>query len=33
MDQFIEYYNFRDYEKAIEDSKTGRTIKAVLKWA
>ncbi|KXX81036.1 Aryl-alcohol dehydrogenase [Madurella mycetomatis] len=32
MDQFIEYYDFKDYEKAIEDSKTGRAIKAVLKW-
>ncbi|KAK4175494.1 putative alcohol dehydrogenase [Triangularia setosa] len=32
LDRFIKYYDFQDYEKAIEDSKTGNAIKAVLKW-
>lgn len=32
LDRFIKYYDFKDYEKAIEDSKTGSAIKAVLKW-
>jgi Zn-dependent alcohol dehydrogenases, class III len=33
MDEFIAYYDFKDYEKAIEDMKSGKVIKAVLKWA
>ncbi|KAK3986039.1 putative alcohol dehydrogenase [Cladorrhinum sp. PSN332] len=32
LDRFIKYYDFTDYEQAIEDSKTGKAIKAVLKW-
>ncbi|KAL1837770.1 hypothetical protein VTJ49DRAFT_3406 [Mycothermus thermophilus] len=32
MEEFIEYYDFEDYEKAIEDIHAGKVIKAVLKW-
>lgn len=33
MEELIQYYDFKDYEKAIEDSHSGKAIKAVLKWA
>ncbi|KAK3903559.1 aryl-alcohol dehydrogenase [Staphylotrichum tortipilum] len=32
MEQFIEYYDFKDYEKAIADTHSGKAIKAVLRW-
>ncbi|KAK3392725.1 chaperonin 10-like protein [Podospora didyma] len=32
MDRFISYYDMKDYATAIEDTKTGKAIKAVLKW-
>jgi Zn-dependent alcohol dehydrogenase len=30
MQEFIQYYDFEDHKKAIED--TGKVIKAVLRW-
>ncbi|KAL2192655.1 chaperonin 10-like protein [Corynascus similis CBS 632.67] len=33
MDEIISYYDFEDYEKAIEDTHSGKVIKAVLKWS
>ncbi|KEZ45865.1 Aryl-alcohol dehydrogenase [Scedosporium apiospermum] len=32
LEELITFYDVKDYEKAIEDSKTGRAFKAVLKW-
>ncbi|KAL2256390.1 hypothetical protein VTK26DRAFT_1749, partial [Humicola hyalothermophila] len=32
MDEFIRYYDFRDYQQAVEDTLSGKVIKAVLKW-
>lgn len=32
MEEFIEYYDFNDYEKAIADTHSGKAIKAVLRW-
>ncbi|KAM7182997.1 putative alcohol dehydrogenase [Rhypophila sp. PSN 637] len=32
MEQFIQFYDVKEYEQAIEDSKSGKVIKAVLKW-
>lgn len=32
FDRFIKYYDFKDYEKVIEDSKMGSVIKVVFKW-
>ncbi|KAK4039000.1 chaperonin 10-like protein [Parachaetomium inaequale] len=32
MERFIKYYDFEDYEKAIEDIHRGEVIKAVLRW-
>ncbi|KAL2270754.1 hypothetical protein VTJ83DRAFT_125 [Remersonia thermophila] len=32
MHEFIEYYDFSDYEKAIADIHSGKVVKAVLKW-
>ncbi|KAK0631442.1 chaperonin 10-like protein [Immersiella caudata] len=33
LERFIEYYDVKDYEKAIEDAKSGKTIKPVLTWS
>lgn len=33
MEEFIQYYDYKDYEQAIEDTKSGKAIKAVLKWS
>ncbi|KAK0657818.1 chaperonin 10-like protein [Cercophora newfieldiana] len=33
LERFIEYYDVKDYEKAIEDTKSGKTIKPVLTWS
>jgi hypothetical protein len=33
MDEFIQYYDFQDHEQAIKDTKSGKVIKAVLKWS
>lgn len=33
MEEFIQYYDFKDYERAIEDTRSGKVIKAVLKWS
>lgn len=33
LEEFITYYDIADYEKAIHDSKTGKAIKAVLRWS
>ncbi|KAL2167286.1 hypothetical protein VTG60DRAFT_1445 [Thermothelomyces hinnuleus] len=33
MEEFISYYDFKDYEKAIEDTHSGKVIKAVLRWS
>ncbi|KAK3935640.1 aryl-alcohol dehydrogenase [Diplogelasinospora grovesii] len=32
LDRFVRYYDMKDYKQAIEDSKSGKTIKAVLRW-
>ncbi|KAK4154680.1 aryl-alcohol dehydrogenase [Chaetomidium leptoderma] len=32
MEEFVRCYDFEDYEKAIEDTHSGKTIKAVLTW-
>ncbi|KAK3693361.1 chaperonin 10-like protein [Podospora appendiculata] len=32
MEEFITYYDVKDFAKAIEDTKKGRVIKAVLRW-
>ncbi|KAM7194633.1 putative alcohol dehydrogenase [Naviculisporaceae sp. PSN 640] len=32
MEEFIKFYDVKEYETAIEDSKSGKVIKAVLKW-
>jgi Zn-dependent alcohol dehydrogenase len=32
MQEFIQYYDFEDYKKAIEDTHSGKVIKAVLRW-
>ncbi|KAK4209440.1 putative alcohol dehydrogenase [Rhypophila decipiens] len=32
MEEFIQFYDVKEYEQAIEDSKSGKVIKAVLKW-
>lgn len=32
MEEFIKFYDVKEYEQAIEDSKSGKVIKAVLKW-
>ena len=32
MDQFVTYYNVKDYKQALEDAHNGKAIKAVLKW-
>ncbi|KAK3495817.1 chaperonin 10-like protein [Neurospora crassa] len=32
MDQFVTFYNVKDYKQALEDSHNGKAIKAVLKW-
>ncbi|KAL2133002.1 hypothetical protein VTI74DRAFT_3040 [Chaetomium olivicolor] len=32
MEEFIRYYDFKDYEQAIQDTHSGNVIKAVLKW-
>lgn len=32
MEEFIRYYDFEDHEKAIEDTHSGKVIKAVLRW-
>jgi Zn-dependent alcohol dehydrogenase len=33
LERLIEYYDVKDFEKAIEDSKSGKAIKPVLTWA
>jgi len=32
MERFIEYYDVKDFERAIADTKSGKVIKPVLKW-
>ncbi|EGZ76300.1 GroES-like protein [Neurospora tetrasperma FGSC 2509] len=32
MDQFVTFYDVKDYKQALEDSHNGKAIKAVLKW-
>ncbi|KAM7215054.1 putative alcohol dehydrogenase [Rhypophila decipiens] len=32
MEEFVQFYDVKEYEQAIEDSKSGKVIKAVLKW-
>jgi len=32
MERFIEYYDVKDFERAIADAKSGKVIKPVLKW-
>lgn len=32
MEEFIKFYDVKEYAQAIEDSKSGKVIKAVLKW-
>ncbi|KAK3953238.1 chaperonin 10-like protein [Pseudoneurospora amorphoporcata] len=32
MDQFVTYYDMKDYKQALEDTHKGKAIKAVLKW-
>ncbi len=32
MDEFVKYYDFKDYETAIADTHSGNAIKAVLRW-
>ncbi|ROT34503.1 GroES-like protein [Sodiomyces alkalinus F11] len=32
LEELITFYDVKDYEKAIEDSKSGKALKAVLKW-
>ena len=33
MEEFIKYYDVADYEQAFEDTKSGKVIKAVLRWS
>jgi Zn-dependent alcohol dehydrogenase len=33
MHELIRYYDIKDYERAIEDMRTGKAIKVVLKWS
>ncbi|KAK4446442.1 aryl-alcohol dehydrogenase [Podospora aff. communis PSN243] len=33
LERLIEYYDIKDFEQAIEDAKSGKTIKPVLKWS
>jgi len=33
MERLIEYYDVKDFEKAIEDAKSRKAIKPVLKWS
>lgn len=32
MDQFVTFYDVKDYKQALEDAHKGKAIKAVLKW-
>lgn len=32
FDRLIKVYDFKDYETAIRDAQSGKTIKVVLKW-
>lgn len=32
LEELVTFYDMKEYEKAIEDSKTGKALKAVLKW-
>lgn len=32
LEEIVTYYNIKDFQKAIDDSKEGRTLKAVLTW-
>lgn len=32
LEDLVKVYDVTDFEKALEDSKSGRTLKAVLKW-
>lgn len=32
LGKLVTYYNFKDYQKAIDDTKKGTTLKAVLVW-
>ncbi|KAH6651346.1 chaperonin 10-like protein [Chaetomium tenue] len=32
LEEFVRYYDFEDHEKAIEDTHSGKVIKAVLRW-
>lgn len=32
IDKLITYYDVKDFEKAISDTKSGKALKAVLKW-
>ena len=32
LEELVAFYDMKDFEQALEDSKTGKTLKAVLKW-
>lgn len=32
LEKLIKYYDVKDYEQAIEDAHSGKTIKPVLRW-
>ena len=32
LEELVTFYDMTDFDKAIEDAKTGKTLKAVLKW-
>lgn len=32
MEEFVTFYDVKDYKQALEDSHNGKAIKAVLKW-
>ena len=32
LEELVTYYDMTDFERAMKDSKSGKTLKAVLKW-
>ena len=32
LEELVTFYSVKDYEKALEDSKNGAALKAVMKW-
>jgi Zn-dependent alcohol dehydrogenase len=32
LEELVTFYSIKNYEKALEDSRTGAALKAVLKW-